>query len=113
MLEELLKRIDNLTNGKYGEYSHSDFYDPAMRALGQCFNLLSTLDKPRWSTAPKWTNFLARDSVNHWFWYEYKPTIIGNTEWYMEFGRYERAYPHTDENSWKWSLEERPEEDDD
>lgn len=29
--------------------------------------------KPDWKDAPEWANWLAEDSNNGWFWYEFKP----------------------------------------
>ena len=35
------------------------------------------MNKPDWSSAPEWAEYLAMDGDGEWWWYEVEPTLIG------------------------------------
>jgi len=69
----------------------------------------------RWRKAPAWARYAAADSVplgegNAW-WYEYPPTIPPDGDaWAATKGRFEQAKYSINPDTWRKSLEMRPNE---
>lgn len=64
------------------------------------------MDKPLWSDAPSWANYLAMDEDGTWFWYENKPTVHFEDYYAWNGGQVEKAKPI--KRSWDKTLEVRP-----
>lgn len=64
------------------------------------------VDKPSWSEAPVWANWLCRDSYGNWHWHENKPRQL-KTTWLSKDNHRVARYAPLD--FWGDSLEERPE----
>lgn len=60
--------------------------------------------KPSWDDAPDWAQWLAMDSLGHWYWYEIKPVDYGG--YWATSGKC--AYVKNQPASYKDSLEPRP-----
>lgn len=64
-------------------------------------------DKPKWSEAPEWAQWLAQDESGDWYWYEKKPqanSLIN--EFRLETGR--SAHAGNPVKEWRKTLEKRP-----
>ena len=78
---------------------------------------MSDKDKPSWSDAPMWANWLAQDGDLSWWWFEAEPmTDVISDLWYVNDGRIRRAgQPHITrprgsiDPFWMATLESRPE----
>jgi hypothetical protein len=67
------------------------------------------IEKPDWSIAPEWANYLAQDRDGSWHWYQDEPKqdheqwVLANhcTEWKL-------YRPIVESKNWKETLERRP-----
>jgi len=70
------------------------------------------MNKPDWKDAPEWANYLAMDSDNNWYWYEFEPWLdfdLGADEWQSD-GREEEVREDLYDTSYCAinTLEKRP-----
>ena len=63
------------------------------------------MNKPDWSDAPSWANYLAMDSDGAWGWYEHEPIIEYKDHW-SPVGKWSTCEEKND--CWKGTLEKRP-----
>jgi hypothetical protein len=67
-----------------------------------------SINKPKWENAPEWANYLARDYVGEWWWYEISPHK-GMWEWDITTGRAKEAGDVKGKlGLWFNTLERRP-----
>lgn len=70
------------------------------------------MSKPSWSDAPDWAQWLAMDYSGLWYWYKYKPVIIGGfPRWSASIYALAAAPSESCASiDWRESLEQRPQE---
>lgn len=67
------------------------------------------MDKPDWSEAPEWAEWLAQDRDGQWGWYEVEPRQSPYADtWFWEDGEWEEAADHAMNENWTSTLEQRP-----
>lgn len=82
---------------------------PRAQAIGQNGNTGEHYgeNKPDWSIAPEWAEFLAQDDNGRWYWYEHEPEC-DDAGWYEECGQYKYEQTGTVFSSFEVTLEPRP-----
>jgi hypothetical protein len=90
-----------------------DMFNANLLTKAKAFEMLGIhtqkhqINKPSWSDAPEWANYLAMDKDGAWYWYELKPVIVHDNQWAQtRLGRIDDAYMPSDK--WRDSLEARP-----
>jgi hypothetical protein len=61
------------------------------------------MEKPEWSEAPDWAQWLTMDQDGTWYWHEYRPEQI---HCYWDAGAYSKTEPAVCDK-WRESLEVR------
>ena len=65
--------------------------------------------KPNWKDSPEWAEWLAMDSDGTWYWYEYKPSVLGGG-WHGDWPAWASREDFPAEvGDWRETLEHRPE----
>lgn len=68
------------------------------------------INRPSWSDAPEWAQWLAQDAGGRWFWFLCKPMPLSRTFDFGKTARFANTGAIPASHDWRQTLEQRPQE---